>query len=324
MTKSILMLIAGFMLMSSNVFAGVITESNGNVGIRVESPTNNLQVSGSSALFSAETGHFRFFMSKKREVDLVTLTFQDNFSGRAQIGMIKDNNLHFQTSKDGVTFTDAMVIDHKTGHIGVGLPITTGARFSVTDFNGGTAFKAASYEGGYSIVAKKYGDGGGVFIGKQDEGPGNSLHIIHEGIDPAMVIESGDSELMVVRSDGKVGIGTGRPKGTLDVNGAIYQRGNALNADYVFEHDYQLESIRDHADFMWNNKHLKAMPKAVVGEDGKDIIEIGAHQRGIVEELEKAHIYIEQLHEQIDKQNGRMNALEEQLMQMQANWNRVR
>ncbi|MHC4150022.1 MAG: hypothetical protein ACYSR5_11115 [Planctomycetota bacterium] len=41
----------------------------------------------------------------------------------------------------------------------------------------------------------------------------------------------------------------------------------------------------------------------------QEIIEVGGHRRGIVEELEKAHIYIEQLHKRIgelQEQNGRM------------------
>ena len=48
---------------------------------------------------------------------------------------------------------------------------------------------------------------------------------------------------------------------------------------------------------MWKNKHLAAIPKARVDETGQEIVEVGAHHKGIVEELEKAHIYIEQLHE---------------------------
>jgi hypothetical protein len=83
--------------------------------------------------------------------------------------------------------------------------------------------------------------------------------------------------------------------GNLDVNGAIYQRGTVLHADYVFDNDYRLESIDEHSNFMWENKHLKAIPKAEVDKDGQKIVEVGAHQKGIVEELEKAHIYIEQL-----------------------------
>ncbi len=62
-------------------------------------------------------------------------------------------------------------------------------------------------------------------------------------------------------------------------------------ADYVLESDYDLESVREHADFMWKNKHLKAIPKQKTDENGIEIIEVESHRRGMLEELEKAHIY---------------------------------
>ena len=67
--------------------------------------------------------------------------------------------------------------------------------------------------------------------------------------------------------------------------------------DYVFENGYDLESIEDHSDFMWKNKHLKAVPEnSNTIEDG---IDIGEQMNGILEELEKAHVYIEQLNERV-------------------------
>jgi hypothetical protein len=98
---------------------------------------------------------------------------------------------------------------------------------------------------------------------------------------------------------GNVGIGTTDPYGKLDVNGSIYQRGSQLHADCVFEPGYEVESIEEHSESMWQNKHLPAIPKAKLDEDGQEIVEVASHRRGIVEELEKAHIYIEQLHKRI-------------------------
>ncbi|MEJ2053668.1 MAG: hypothetical protein P8X42_07085 [Calditrichaceae bacterium] len=117
---------------------------------------------------------------------------------------------------------------------------------------------------------------------------------------------TGTDILVFDRATNNVGIKTNSPMGALDVNGSIYQRGSQLHADYVFEPEYRLESIEEHAEFMWENRHLKAIPKATADKNGREIVEVGSHRKGIVEELEKAHIYIEQL-------NSRIKILEQKL-----------
>jgi hypothetical protein len=103
---------------------------------------------------------------------------------------------------------------------------------------------------------------------------------------------------LVIRG-GNVGVGTQSPAGKLDVNGPILQRGGTVHPDYVFEPDYQLESIEQHAAYMWENKHLPAVGEGVYEADGTPVIEIGARSQGMLEELEKAHIYIEQLNQEL-------------------------
>ena len=105
----------------------------------------------------------------------------------------------------------------------------------------------------------------------------------------------------MLTTDLAVGIGTDdpRPDAMLDVNGRIYQRGGQLHADYVFQPGYRIETITEHSDAMWANRHLPAVGPATKDSDGQDIVDVGRHQRGILEELEKAHIYIQWLHERL-------------------------
>ena len=121
------------------------------------------------------------------------------------------------------------------------------------------------------------------------------------------VQEAGTPLKAMLTTDLTVGIGTDapHPDAMLDVNGLIFQRGGRLHADYVFQPGYQIETITEHSDFMWANRHLPGVPSATTDEDGQEIVEVGRHQRGILEELEKAHIYIQWLHERLKKLEAR-------------------
>jgi len=101
----------------------------------------------------------------------------------------------------------------------------------------------------------------------------------------------------------------GSPNITVDIQGSVIVDGATEHADYVFESDFNLETITDHAAFMWQNKHLPALPKAPEG--GKGRVDLVSHQMGVLEELEKAHIYIEQLHSRIGDLEGQAQEFQE-------------
>lgn len=276
-----------------------------NLGVGIATPTHGLQVSASDALLSSETGDFRMLLSKGNTSNHSSLIFQDNFTGFAEMGLTSDNDFHFKVSADGNIFSDAMVINHTSGDIGMGtvemtakLHVVSSDKTAVWAENNGNYPSFIAYNNSTGDAASIYQTGSGYAL------------VIRNVITPG-------SELMVVDRNGNVGIGTSTPQGSLDVNGAIYQRGSELHADYVFEPGYPLESIEEHAAYMWDNKHLKAIPKAATDENGAEIIEAGTHRRGIVEELEKAHIYIEQLLNRINEHKKVIAHMEERLRKLE-------
>ena len=64
---------------------------------------------------------------------------------------------------------------------------------------------------------------------------------------------------------------------------------------------------------MWKNKHLPALPGASANEENG--VNVVSHQFGVLEELEKAHIYIDQLHQRLrameDEQESLRNEQEQ-------------
>jgi hypothetical protein len=83
--------------------------------------TNKLSVQADAALFSAMpttdggSGDMRVVLNKQTSANTATLLFQDSFSGRAEIGLAGDDDVHFKVSADGATWTEALKLSAATG-----------------------------------------------------------------------------------------------------------------------------------------------------------------------------------------------------------------
>jgi hypothetical protein len=69
-------------------------------------------------------------------------------------------------------------------------------------------------------------------------------------------------------------------------------------------------SIDDHAQFMWQNSHLPKVEAAAVNDEGKPYINVVGRSQGVLEELEIAHIYIEQLNQQVQALQSRLDEMQ--------------
>ncbi|MFC1478710.1 hypothetical protein ACFL57_04555 [Candidatus Margulisiibacteriota bacterium] len=120
------------------------------------------------------------------------------------------------------------------------------------------------------------------------------------GVNYALAVYTATNSGLFVENNGQVGIGTAAPSTELEVIGTVSANAFLINgspADYVFEDDYDLKSIKEQAEFMWANKHLPALKGT---EELGGQINIAERLEQTVEELEKAHVYIEQLNKRIE------------------------
>ena len=79
--------------------------------------TNKLAVASSAVLFNHNGAGTQIKVNKNTATDTASFLYQDNFSGRAEIGLTGDDDFHFKVSADGTTWNDSIIIDKTTGNV---------------------------------------------------------------------------------------------------------------------------------------------------------------------------------------------------------------
>ncbi|HEY4115905.1 MAG TPA: DUF2793 domain-containing protein [Rhizomicrobium sp.] len=129
--------------------------------------TNKLSVASAAVLFNNIGAGTQVKLNKATSGDTASLLMQNNFSGRAEIGLTGDDNFHFKVSPDGSTFYEALILNRNTGsqllkHIDITAVTTLGAahlgRFVRADASGGAfavTLPATADADDWVIVRKK-------------------------------------------------------------------------------------------------------------------------------------------------------------------------
>jgi hypothetical protein len=144
---------------------------------------------------------------------------------------------------------------------------------------------------------------GGTYITFQNSSTGDNWYFTHEHASP---------NRFIIDSDAHTG-----PEFTLETDGDLTIAGDLVTGgggtcdpgpcDAVFT-TYELESIEEHSSYMWENKHLWGVGPTPEGAP----VNLTQKTTGILHELEKAHIYIEQLNSTIKELETRIEKLESQ------------
>ena len=146
--------------------------------------------------------------------------------------------------------------------------------------------------------------GGNLKIGNNTETGTRTVRFSNDQND-GLFQNNGTTGLFAIRNaSGSVTpfkIETGAPANSLELTaGGVEIEGGTPLPDYVFEPDFELLSIADHAEYMWSRKHLPAVG-AATSEGGRSRINVLKHSAGVLEELEIAHIYIHELHVELEE-----------------------
>lgn len=68
-----------------------------------------------TTLAESGTGDLRYKLNKEAAANTLSLLLQTGFSGRAEIGLTGDDDVHFKVSADGASWIDALRIDRASG-----------------------------------------------------------------------------------------------------------------------------------------------------------------------------------------------------------------
>lgn len=112
---------------ANNEFYGVNTVADGN---------NRLAVKSNSILFGHDdvtpgSGDIRLMLNKSSSTNIGSILFQDDYVGRAEIGLVGEDNLTIRTTNDGSDWNTAMTISKQTGGCTFG---TTSQTSSLTTY----------------------------------------------------------------------------------------------------------------------------------------------------------------------------------------------
>lgn len=122
--------------------------------------TNPFSAKLNNALWTAKTvaeggdGHLRYKMSKESAAKTLSLLMQTNFSGRAEIGLTGDDDLHVKVSADGASWLDALIVDKSTARLtlaqGFADPAATRAQVAAAPLDA-LAFNGMQVNGGMEL-----------------------------------------------------------------------------------------------------------------------------------------------------------------------------
>ena len=136
------------------------------LGVNTEADATNLFAARlNKALWTAlesesgGDGDLRFTFNKQGASDVLSLLFQSGWGGRAELGLIGDDDLRLKVSADGAAWRDAFSVDRATGRLWFGQGAT---RREATTLTAGGSWTPPAWARWVEAVCVGGGGGGGA------------------------------------------------------------------------------------------------------------------------------------------------------------------
>ena len=269
--------------------------ANGNLGMGTLTPTALLELNKSVGSLS---------LSIKRGINNIASIGSGTMSGEAY-GILQ---LFHNNNAENVRIYSAGDSWLNGGNLGIGTTTPT-------------ALLELNKTVGALALALKRGSNNVVSIGSGTMGTEayGVLQLYHSNSEQVRLYSAGDSWI----NGGNLGIGTDQPSAKLDVRGTIkaceVKVALAQGCDFVFKNDYKLMDLKELEGFVKTNQHLPeiASEKEMV-ENGVNMKEL---QMKLLQKIEELTLYtIEQNKKimELEKQNAKIQTLEEEIEKLKA------
>lgn len=103
------------------------------------------------------SGHLRSKFSKEVPSGVLSLLFQTGFSGRAEFGLVGDDDFRIKVSADGAAWSDALRIDRASGVVSFPSGASTAAGLHNRIINGAFGVNQRAYLSGAALPAGAFG-----------------------------------------------------------------------------------------------------------------------------------------------------------------------
>lgn len=179
---------------------------------------NRLSVSAPASLFSHEGAGHQMKINKNAAADTATLLFQTAFSGRAEIGLVGDDDFAFKVSGDGTSYVEAIRIARADGTVTAKTRPPAARIFQAS----GAWTKPEGLKRLLTLVVGGGGGGGGTVGNNADTGAGGGGGAGGTAVSLLDAAAIGASVAVTVGSGGAGAVGTasgGSPGGNSSFGG---------------------------------------------------------------------------------------------------------